>query len=211
MSIRLNGRLTPRGRVLWFRVDFWGAAGEGLGPASECRCHNYRQEGKRFEAEGCSAKVAPIAPPGAGCQMAGGRTGMGSSRGLGWGVIHVCTGGGAHRLQPDTALRDQTGAIAFLKAAVACYASFGGYFHTGDEPRQRVLQIRRFKHACNQPGFKHIPTRPCTLKTGGLVERAIQARLGEGGLHPVGDYSTWSTSSKSGCQSCVRKCAKSNS
>jgi transposase InsO family protein len=62
--------------------------------------------------------------------------------------------------------------LAFLKAAVAYYASLGATV-------ERVMTDNAFQNACKRLRLKHIRTKPYTPKTNGKAERFIQTSLRE--------------------------------
>ena len=107
-------------------------------------------------------------------------TGPAHSRGIGWEFVHVFIDD-ASRLAFSQVLPDEKkqSAVAFLKAAVAYYASLG-------VPVARVMtdngpcyRSNAFRNACRDLGLKHIRTRPYTPKTNGKAERFIQTALRE--------------------------------
>ena len=70
-------------------------------------------------------------------------------------------------------------AIAFLKAAVAYYASLGIKVERVMTDNGSCYRSCAFRHACKRLGLKHIRTKPYTPKTNGKAERFIQTSLRE--------------------------------
>jgi transposase InsO family protein len=70
-------------------------------------------------------------------------------------------------------------ATAFLKAAVAWYASLGVTVARVMTDNGSCYKARAFGRACAELGLKHIRTRPYTPKTNGKAERFIQTVLRE--------------------------------
>ena len=73
----------------------------------------------------------------------------------------------------------KTCAVAFLKAAVAYYASLGVIVERVMTDNGSCYRSRRFCNACRRLGLKHIFTRPYTPRTNGKAERFIQTALRE--------------------------------
>ncbi len=70
-------------------------------------------------------------------------------------------------------------AVAFLKAAVAYYASLGVTVERVMTDNGSCYRSKAFGKACKKLGLKHIRTRPYTPKTNGKAERFIQTSLRE--------------------------------
>ncbi|RUW21758.1 integrase core domain-containing protein, partial [Mesorhizobium sp. M4B.F.Ca.ET.013.02.1.1] len=70
-------------------------------------------------------------------------------------------------------------AIAFLKAAVAYYASLGIVVERVMTDNGSCYRSKAFAKACRKLGLKHIRTKPYTPKTNGKAERFIQTALRE--------------------------------
>jgi transposase InsO family protein len=70
-------------------------------------------------------------------------------------------------------------AVAFLKAAVAYYASLGIKIQRVMTDNGSCYKSRAFARACRRLGLRHIRTRPYTPKTNGKAERFIQTALRE--------------------------------
>jgi transposase InsO family protein len=84
----------------------------------------------------------------------------------------------AHRFQP--VMKDEKGsAVAFLKAAVAYYASLGVAVQRVMTDNGSCYKSFAFRRACKRLGLKHIRTKPYTPKTNGKAERFIQTSLRE--------------------------------
>jgi transposase InsO family protein len=109
-----------------------------------------------------------------------GRTGQSTSRGVGWEFIHVCIDD-ASRIAFSQVLKDEKkgSAVAFLKAAVAYYASLGITVQRVMTDNGSCYRSRAFARACKRLKLKHIRTKPYTPKTNGKAERFIQTSLRE--------------------------------
>jgi transposase InsO family protein len=71
-------------------------------------------------------------------------------------------------------------AVAFLRAAVAYYASLGVTVARVMTDNGSCYRARDFTKACRDLGLKHVRTKPFTPKTNGKAERFIQTALREG-------------------------------
>jgi len=93
----------------------------------------------------------------------------------GWEFVHVCIDDASRiaftQIKPDEKKRS---AIAFLKAAVAYYASLGIKVERVMTDNGSCYRSRAFARACKRLGLRHIRTRPYTPKTNGKAERFIQ-------------------------------------
>jgi len=98
----------------------------------------------------------------------------------GWEFVHVCIDDASRiaftQIKPDEKKRS---AIAFLKAAVAYYASLGIKVERVMTDNGSCYRSRAFARACKKLGLRHIRTRPYTPKTNGKAERFIQTSLRE--------------------------------
>jgi transposase InsO family protein len=103
-----------------------------------------------------------------------------NSRGAGWEFVHVCIDD-ASRLAFSQILPDEKkgSAVAFLKAAVAYYASLGVKVARVMTDNGSCYKSFDFRDACRDLGLRHIRTRPYTPKTNGKAERFIQTALRE--------------------------------
>ncbi|MGC5844078.1 IS481 family transposase, partial [Mesorhizobium abyssinicae] len=115
-----------------------------------------------------------------GHRITGDRVGQSNSRGVGWEFVHVCIDD-ASRVAFSQVLPDQRkeSAIAFLKAAVAYYASLGIVVERVMTDNGSCYRSKAFAKACRKLGLKHIRTKPYTPKTNGKAERFIQTALRE--------------------------------
>jgi transposase InsO family protein len=115
-----------------------------------------------------------------GHRITGKRTGNASSRGSSWEFVHVCIDD-ASRIAFSQILPDEKreSAIAFLKAAVAYYASLGVTIARVMSDNGSCYRSKAFAKACRDLGLKHVRTRPYTPKTNGKAERFIQTALRE--------------------------------
>jgi transposase InsO family protein len=115
-----------------------------------------------------------------GHRITGDRTGQSNSRGVGWEYVHVCIDDhsriGFADIMPDQKKRS---AVAFLKAAVAYYASLGVKVERVMTDNGSCYKSFAFRRTCTRLGLRHIRTKPYTPKTNGKVERFIQTSLRE--------------------------------
>jgi transposase InsO family protein len=115
-----------------------------------------------------------------GHRITGDRTGQSNSRGIGWEFVHVCIDD-ASRIAFSQILPDEKkeSAVAFLKAAVAYYASLGVTVAQVMTDNGSCYKAFAFRDACKALGIKHIRTKPYTPKTNGKAERFVQTSLRE--------------------------------
>ena len=115
-----------------------------------------------------------------GHRMTGKRTGNASSRGSGWEYVHVAIDD-ASRLAFSQILPDEKkeSAVAFLKAAIAYYASLGIKVARVMADSGSCYVSKVFRKACRDLRLKHIRTRPYTPRANGKAERFIQTALRE--------------------------------
>jgi len=115
-----------------------------------------------------------------GHRITGDRTGHDKSRGIGWEFVHVCIDD-ASRLAFSRILPDERkeSAVAFLKAAVADYASLGVKVARVMTDNGSCYRSKAFRDTCRDLGLRHIRTKPYTPKTNGKAERFIQTALRE--------------------------------
>src|SRR4030088_3110781 len=104
----------------------------------------------------------------------------GKSWGVGWEFVHVCIDD-ASRIAFSRVMKDErkASAVAFLKAAVAYYASLGVTIERVMTDNGSCYRSRAFARACKKLRLKHIRTKPYTPKTNGKAERFIQTSLRE--------------------------------
>ena len=115
-----------------------------------------------------------------GHRITGDRTGPSGSRRFGWEFVHVCIDD-ASRIAFTQILPDERkeSAVAFLKAAIAYYASLGVSVARVMTDNGSCYRSKTFAKACRDLGLKHVTTRPYTPKTNGKAERFIQSALRE--------------------------------
>jgi transposase InsO family protein len=119
-----------------------------------------------------------------GHRITGDRTGQSNLRsrgkGPGWEYVHVCIDD-ASRIAFSQVMKDEKkgSAVAFLKAAVAYYASLGVTVERVMTDNGSCYKSFAFRNACKRLGLKHIRTNPYTPKTNGKAERFIQTSLRE--------------------------------
>jgi transposase InsO family protein len=115
-----------------------------------------------------------------GHRITGDRTGQSKSRGIGWEYVHVCIDDHSRisfaEIKPD---QKQRSAVAFLKAAVAYYASLGVKVERVMTDNGSCYKSFAFRRVCKRLGLRHIRTKPYTPKTNGKAERFIQTSLRE--------------------------------
>jgi transposase InsO family protein len=102
------------------------------------------------------------------------------SRGIGWEFVHVAIDD-ASRIAFSKVMKNerQSCAIAFLRAAVAYYASLGVKVERVMTDNGPCYKAFAFRKACKRLGLRHIRTRPYTPQTNGKAERFIQTSLRE--------------------------------
>lgn len=121
---------------------------------------------------------------GIGHRITGDRRGQsnrrGRGQGLGWEFVHVCIDD-ASRIAFSQVRKDEKrgSAVAFLKAAVAYYASLGVKVQRVMTDNGSCYKSFAFARACKRLGLRHIRTKPYTPKTNGKAERFIQTSLRE--------------------------------
>jgi transposase InsO family protein len=115
-----------------------------------------------------------------GHRITGDRTGQSNTRGVGWEFVHVCIDD-ASRVAFSRIMKDERkgSAVAFLKMAVAYYASLGIRIERVMTDNGSCYRSRAFATACKKLGLKHIRTKPYTPQTNGKAERFIQTSLRE--------------------------------
>jgi transposase InsO family protein len=115
----------------------------------------------------------------AGHRVTGQRQGC-RNAGAGWEYVHVCIDD-ASRIAFSKVMENERKecAVAFLKAAVAYYASLGVTVLRVMTDNGSCYRSKAFGKACTKLGLKHIRTRPYTPKTNGKAERFIQTSLRE--------------------------------
>jgi transposase InsO family protein len=115
-----------------------------------------------------------------GHRITGDRTGQSNSRGVGWEFVHVAIDD-ASRIAFSQILPNERkeSAVAFLKAALADYASLGVTVTRVMTDNGSCYRSTAFAKACRTLGLKHIRTKPYTPKTNGKAERFIQTALRE--------------------------------
>jgi len=115
-----------------------------------------------------------------GHRITGDRRGQSNSRGTGWEYVHVCIDDHS-RIAFAKAMTNEKRrcAIAFLRAAVAYYASLGIKIERVMTDNGSCYRSFAFKRACKRLGLKHIRTKPYTPQTNGKAERFIQTSLRE--------------------------------
>jgi transposase InsO family protein len=115
-----------------------------------------------------------------GHRVTGDRRGQSNSRGVGWEYVHVCIDDHSRvafaKVMPNEKKRS---AIAFLKAALAYYASLGIKVERVMTDNGSCYKSFAFRRACKRLGLRHIRTKPYTPRTNGKAERFIQTSLRE--------------------------------
>jgi transposase InsO family protein len=115
-----------------------------------------------------------------GHRITGDRRGQSNRRGVGWEYVHVAIDDHS-RIAFATVMPDEKrrSAIAFLKAALAYYASLGVDVESVMTDNGSCYTSFAFQRACKRRGLRHIRTKPYTPKTNGKAERFIQTSLRE--------------------------------
>ena len=113
-----------------------------------------------------------------GHRITGDKTGQ--KRGAGWEFVHLCIDDHS-RVAFSQVLPDEKkeSAVAFLKAAVAYYASLRVVILRVMTDNGSCYRSKAFRKACADLGLKHVRTRPYTPKTNGKAERFVQTSLRE--------------------------------
>jgi len=115
-----------------------------------------------------------------GHRITGDRHGQSNSRGVGWEFVHVCIDDHSRLGFADIRVNEKKeSAIAFLKAALAWYASLGITIERVMTDNGSCYRSKAFGKACAALRVRHIFTRPYTPKTNGKAERFIQSSLRE--------------------------------
>lgn len=115
-----------------------------------------------------------------GPRITGERSSKSKTRGAGWEYVHVAIDD-ASRIAFAQIMPDQTAAsaAAFLKAALAYYASLGVTVSRVMTDNGPCYYAKAFARACRALGLKHIRTRPYRPQTNGKAERFIKTALNE--------------------------------
>jgi transposase InsO family protein len=115
-----------------------------------------------------------------GHRITGDRAGQSNNRGVGWEFVHVCIDDASRIAFSRVMKTERKGcAIAFLKAAIAYYASLGITVERVMTDNGSCYKAFDFRRACKRLGLRHIRTRPYTPQTNGKAERFIQTALRE--------------------------------
>ena len=108
------------------------------------------------------------------------RSDAGRTVGMGWEFVHVCIDDASRIAFSQIMKNEKRGcAVAFLKAAVAYYASLGVTVERVMTDNGSCYRSFAFQRACKRLGLRHIRTKPYTPKTNGKAERFIQTSLRE--------------------------------
>jgi len=119
-----------------------------------------------------------------GHRITGDRRGQSNARargeGPGWEYVHVCIDDHSRIAFAKIMPNEKKGsAIAFLRAALAYYASLGIKVERVMSDNGSCYKSFAFRTTCKRLGLRHIRTKPYTPKTNGKVERFIQTSLRE--------------------------------
>jgi transposase InsO family protein len=115
-----------------------------------------------------------------GHRITGDRRGQSNSRGVGWEFVHVAIDDHSRiAFAKIMASEKKRCATAFLRAAIAYYASLGIKVERVMTDNGSCYKSFAFRRLCQRLGLKHIRTRPYTPKTNGKAERFIQTSLRE--------------------------------
>jgi transposase InsO family protein len=115
-----------------------------------------------------------------GHRITGDRRGQSNGRGMGWEYMYVCIDDHS-RVAFAKMMSDEKkcSAIAFLKAAIAYYASLGITVERVMTDNGSCFKSFAFGRACKRLALRHIRTKPYTPQTNGKAERFIQTSLRE--------------------------------
>lgn len=115
-----------------------------------------------------------------GHRITGDRRGQSNARGIGWEFVHVAIDDASRIAFSKIMKTERKGcAIAFLKAAVAYYASLSVKVERVMTDNGSCYKSFAFRRVCKRLGLKHVRTKPYTPKTNGKAERFIQTSLRE--------------------------------
>jgi transposase InsO family protein len=115
-----------------------------------------------------------------GHRITGDRTGQSNARGVGWEFVHVAIDDASRIAFSRVMKSERKGcAVAFLKAAIAYYASLGITIERVMTDNGSCYKAFAFRRACKRLGLRHIRTKPYTPRTNGKAERFIQTALRE--------------------------------
>jgi transposase InsO family protein len=115
-----------------------------------------------------------------GHRITGDRKGQSNGRGIGWEYVHVCIDDHSRvAFAKIMSNEKRRSAIAFLRAALAYYASLGIKVERVMTDNGSCYKSFAFRRACKRLKLKHIRTKPYTPKTNGKAERFIQTSLRE--------------------------------
>jgi transposase InsO family protein len=102
------------------------------------------------------------------------------NKGAGWEFVHVAIDDHSRlAFAKIMASEKKRSATAFLKAAIAYYASLGVKVERVMTDNGSCYKSFAFRKACKRFGLKHIRTKPYTPRTNGKAERFIQSSLRE--------------------------------
>jgi transposase InsO family protein len=147
-----------------------------LAPAAPPRRYQRERPGELIHID--IKKLGRFSTPGH--RVRGERSEQWRNRRAGWEFVHVAVDD-ASRVAFSRIMKTQRQrcAIAFLKAAVAYYASLGITVERVMTDNGACYRARHFRNACRRLGLKLIYTRPYTPRTNGKAERFIQTALRE--------------------------------
>ena len=108
--------------------------------------------------------------------------------GIGWEFVHVCIDD-ASRIAFSQVMNDQKkeSAVAFLKAAVAYYASLGVRIERVMTDNGSCYRSKVFARTCRLLDLKHIRTKPYTPKTTDVIDKCFLAGSGIFFISRTGD------------------------
>lgn len=166
-------RPTPQAtveKIEWLRRLRWTgkqiAAEAGVSPATVSRVLRRLGLHKLSALEPEPVRRYERENPGELIHITGRQTGVVNRHlGIGWEFVHVCIDD-ASRIAFSRVMKDERkqSAVAFLKAAVAYYASLGVKIERVMTDNGSCYRSRAFGKACKRLGLKHIRTRPYTPK-----------------------------------------------
>ena len=116
-----------------------------------------------------------------GHRITGDRRGQSNGRGVGWEYVHVCIDDHSRvafaKIMPDERRRS---AVAFLKAALAYYASLGINVERVMTDNGSCYRSFAFRRTCRRLGLRHIRTSPAWVTTRVLNVSSFKLRVVHG-------------------------------
>jgi transposase len=112
-----------------------------------------------------------------GHRITGDRTGQSNSRGVGWEYVHVAVDDHSRiAFAKIMGSERKRSATAFLKAALAYYASLGIKVERVMTDNGSCYKSFAFRRLCNRLGLRHIRTKAYTPKTTDVIDKSFLRR-----------------------------------